>query len=250
MEPDKQAATVSSQPTCLLRRAGVIGDIHGHSTLLEVALRFLTERKDLDAVLCTGDLPGTTANGDTDVCCKLLAEYGVLAVRGNHDRWSLENDGQRILLGISDQWPLAATSIEYLKTLPSTREFETPLGPLLLCHGTGEDDQTGVYPGDIGIALESNHQLNAIYSEGRIRFMISGHTHQRMVRVLDHLTLINAAAVACEKSSSLPTRLSPGTALRRKNPCFSIIDFENRSVQFYNIDRVSYDVTEADQFRL
>ncbi len=250
MEPDKQAATALSQPPTLLRRAGVIGDVHGHSTLLEVALRYLSEKTDLDAILCTGDLPGSTANGDTDVCCRLLAQYGVTAVRGNHDRWSLENDNERVLLGISDQWPLAPASIDYLKTLPVTREFETELGPLLLCHGTGEDDQTGVYPGDSGVALESNHQLNAVFSEGRIRIMIAGHTHQRMVRALDHLTLINAAAVACEKSNSLPTRLSPGTALRRKNPCFSIIDFDERYVQFYNIDRVTYTVTESDRFVL
>jgi predicted phosphodiesterase len=190
------------------------------------------------------------ANGDTNVCCQLVAEYGVLAVRGNHDRWSLENDNQRVLLGISDQWPLAPASIEFLKTLPPTREFETAFGPLLLCHGTGEDDQTGVYPGDNAIALESNHQFNAIYNEGRIRVMIAGHTHQRMVRVLDHLTLINSAAVACEKENSLPTRLSPGTALRRKNPCFSIVDFENRFVQFYNIDRVTFNIMEADRFML
>lgn len=250
MEPKKQAATESSQPTSLLRRAGVIGDIHGHSALLQVALRFLSKQPDLDAILCTGDLPGGTANGDTDLCCKLLAESAVLAVRGNHDRWSIENEEERVLLGISDQWPLAAESMEYLKTLPPTREFDTPLGPFLLCHGTGPDDQTAVYPGDTGIALESNDTLRAIYNEGRIRLMISGHTHQRMVRIIDHLTLINSAAVACEKSNSLPTRLSPGTALRRKNPCVSIIDFENRSVQFYNIDRVTNAVTEADRFML
>ncbi len=250
MEPDKQAATKSSQPSHFLRRVGVIGDIHGHSTLLEIALRFLSQRTDLDAILCTGDLPGDIANGDTDLCCRLLAQSDVLCVRGNHDRWSIENQEHRVLLGISDQWPLAEESIAYLRTLPPTREFETALGPFLLCHGTGEDDQVAVYPGDTGIALESNHQLNAIYSEGRIRLMISGHTHQRMVRVLDHLTLINAAAVACEKSNSLPTRLSPGTALRRKNPSFSILDFEDGYVQFHNIDRVSYTVAEADRFML
>jgi predicted phosphodiesterase len=148
MEPDKQAATEPSQPVPLLRRAGVIGDVHGHNTLLEVALQFLAKQENLDAILSTGDLPGTTANGDTDVCCKLIADHGVLAVRGNHDRWSLENNNQRVLLGISDQWPLAPESIEFLKTLPPTREFDTALGLLLLCHGTGEDDQTGVYPGD------------------------------------------------------------------------------------------------------
>jgi predicted phosphodiesterase len=250
MEPIKQAATLSSQPHSVLCRAGLIGDVHGHSALLEIALRFLTRQKELDAILCTGDLPGDTANGDTDVCCKLLSEARVLSVRGNHDRWSIENQDQRVLLGISDQWPLASDSIEYLKTLPPTREFETPLGPVLLCHGTGEDDQTGVYPNDIEFSLETNEQLKAVHDAGRIRLMIAGHTHQRMVRTLDHLTLINSAAVACEKSNSLPTRLSPGTALRRKNPCFSIVDFENRYIQFYNIDRVSYEIAEADRFAL
>ena len=250
MEPKKQAATLPSQPPAILHRAGVIGDVHGHSTLLEVALRFLATQPDLDAILCTGDLPGSEANGDTNDCCRLLQKYNVLSVRGNHDRWSIENNDKRVLLGISDQWPLAPESIEFLKTLPPTREFETPLGPLLLCHGTGEDDHMGVYPGDSGTALESNQQLHTIFSEGRIRLMIAGHTHQRMVRTLDHLTVINSAAVACEKGSSLPTRLSPGTALRRKNPCLSILDFDKRHVQFYNIERVSFEVAESDRFAL
>ncbi|MBC8104120.1 MAG: metallophosphoesterase family protein [Cytophagales bacterium] len=249
MEQEKQA-TATLSPPALLRRVGVIGDVHGHSSLLDAALQFLSPRTDLDALVCTGDIPGDARHGDTDCCCRLLEEHRVFVVRGNHDRWAVENEHERVLLGLSDQWPLSKDSIAYLKSLPATLEFDTPLGPLLVCHGTGEDDQTGVYPGDTRAVLESNDPLHALYGEGRIRVMIAGHTHQRMVRTLDHLHIVNAAAVACERDGSLSMRVSPGTVLRHKNPCLAIVDFETRRVQYYNIARSKLTVTEAESYLL
>ncbi len=43
----------------------------------------------LDAVLCVGDV--VDGGGDADRCCALLSAAAVSTVRGNHDRWFLED---------------------------------------------------------------------------------------------------------------------------------------------------------------
>ena len=48
--------------------------------------------------------------------------------------------------------------------------------------------------------------------------MISGHTHRAMVRVIGDLTVINA-----------------GTLLTGQIPCWSVLDFGKRLIQFYEI---------------
>jgi len=233
-----------------IRRVGLLGDIHGHSAELTTALTHLKELPDLDALLCTGDIPGMTVDGDSNHCCRLLEENRVIVVRGNHDRWAVENAESRVLLGLSDEWPLAPGSNQFLRSLPPTYEFETALGLVLLCHGTGSDDLTGLYPGDGINAFDHNHALHALYREERVRLLVCGHTHQRMVRQLDHLTILNASSLAWEKIEGLPMRTSPGTALRHKNPCFAVVDFEQRAAQFYNIDRVTHAIREAERFSL
>ncbi len=88
-----------------------------------------------------------------------------------------------------------------------------------------------VYPHDTRYVIEANHRLHAIFAEGYYRLMIGGHTHQRMVRTFDHLTIINA-----------------GTLRHDKQPCFCIADFAAGAVQFYDIDTDSLAIREAETF--
>jgi predicted phosphodiesterase len=64
---------------------------------------------------------------------------------------------------------------------------------------------------------KSNLALLRLMLEGQYRFVINGHTHRRMVRSFDHLTIINA-----------------GTLYRQHEPCFLLADFEAGFVQFYD----------------
>jgi predicted phosphodiesterase len=136
-------------------------------------------------------------------------------VAGNHERWLLAGEAR----DLPDATPLAEVGGEaraYLSSLPKTLEYETAAGRLLLCHGLGEDDMGGVRPGDYGYALESNFALLRLTLEAKYRFVVNGHTHQRMVRSFGRLTIINA-----------------GTLFREHQPCFLIADFENEFVQYY-----------------
>ncbi len=214
-----------------LRRAGVIGDVHAEDEALAAVLAFLQNVPDLDALLCTGDI--VTGPGDAGRCCRLLREAGVLTVRGNHDRWFFTP-------GYADQIPLSTPDEEvqnedraFLAGLPATRAFDTPLGPLLLCHGVGRNDMNGVYPRDTHAVLAALHQLHAIYSEGQFRLLVCGHTHQRMVRAFDHLTIFNA-----------------GTLRQNRNPCFFVADFEAGWAECYNLSEAAQQMTPADVFAL
>ncbi len=52
----------------------------------------------------------------------------------------------------------------------------------------------------------------------KYKYVVNGHTHERMVRTFGDCTIINA-----------------GTLFREHDPCFGIIDFTSKHVQFFNI---------------
>lgn len=195
-----------------LQRIGILGDVHAEDELLESALNFFAG-ENLDSVLCTGDV--VDGAGDANRCCELLRQFDVLTVRGNHDRWILENT----LRDLPDATPrdgLTSDNLTFLRGLSSTRFFQTTAGTLLLCHGMGENDMQGVTPNDEGYALEFKDELQRLRREKTADFIIAGHTHRRMVRDFGGLVVINA-----------------GTLFRIQQPCVATADFNQRWVQFH-----------------
>ncbi|MBI3272573.1 MAG: metallophosphoesterase family protein [Planctomycetes bacterium] len=194
------------------RRLGLIGDVHAEATALRACLAFL-DGQSIDAVLQVGDI--VDGPGDVNACCRLLREAGVLAVRGNHERWFLE--------GSMRGWPEAtptseveAEAREYLAALPIVRRLETSAGRLLLCHGLGGNDMARVQPDDTGYALEANDELQRLVRLPSIQVVVNGHTHRRMVRRLGRLLLINA-----------------GSLCRQDEPCVAILDLDACVVRFH-----------------
>lgn len=201
----------------ILERVGAIGDIHGESQNLHLALDFLTQAK-VDYIMSVGDIVDGKTPEEVEECLELLQNYGVLTVAGNHERWILTGHNLG-LPNATELKDLSEKSTTFIKKLPKIREFDTVLGKLLLCHGLGETDMAGVWPGDYGIALESNLQLLRLVKEERYSFIINGHTHCRMVRRFDPLTIINA-----------------GTLIdNRQYPGFLIANFQEKFVQFYDL---------------
>jgi len=190
-----------------IRRIGAIGDIHSEDDRLDRALSYL-QPLELDLIVSTGDL--IDGPGSVDLCCELLRSNQVLAVRGNHDRWFLR--GQLIVTPIE----IREENRDYLNSLPVTREFQTPRGMLLLCHGLGSNDMAVVSSHGNGYALESNEELHSLMSQGKYRFTLNGHSHHPLVRHFQGLTIINA-----------------GTLLREHTPGFLTLDFEKGIVEFF-----------------
>src|SRR5207237_6134901 len=73
-----------SMKSGVLRRTGVIGDMHAEHEYLSSALRCL-DAQNLDAIIATGDI--VDGPGDVDICCGTLMQSNVAVVRGNHERW-------------------------------------------------------------------------------------------------------------------------------------------------------------------
>lgn len=212
----------------MIHRAGVIGDVHGEVEALQAALGFLAGQ-NVDVLLCTGDI--VTGEGDANRCCEMLKSAGVMCIRGNHDRWFLDQTtpAHEQPVEIDEITPAAQA---FIAGLPVMREFETPAGLVLLCHGLGDDDMAGVFPGDQGIALESNHRLHAMVMQADYPVVVNGHTHHRMVRNIEGMTIINA-----------------GTLRNWQQPCFLTVDFAGGRVQFYDISPAgAISVSQAYQF--
>ncbi len=194
-----------------LTRFGVLGDVHTEDVALGAALDHL-DGLGLDAVLCVGDI--VDGPGDADRTCALLRARGVLAVRGNHDRW---------FLGSGSSMPDATIQMEpehreWLASLPTTRRFETPLGGALLCHGVGTDDMAVLKRDTDHHSLRWMDAFHAVVADPTVSLMIGGHTHERMVRGFDGLIVINA-----------------GTLLRDHEPGFVVVDLALREVSAFDL---------------
>jgi putative phosphoesterase len=195
-------------------KLGLIGDIHAEDVRLAAALELFRDER-VDHVLFVGDV--VDGDGDVDRCCAMLAAVKALGVRGNHDRWLLE-DRMRSLPNAHHRDALAPQSIALLAALPATREIQTPHGVLLLCHGVGDDDMQRLKPDDDGYALESNVALAALVGGvKKYAFAVGGHTHERMVRKFGDLVFVN-----------------PGTLASNHAPCCAI--FDGASVRFFGLD--------------
>lgn len=202
------------------RRFGIIGDVHAEDERLRVALTALS-KANLDRLLCCGDL--VDGQGDADKAIAMLAAQSATIVRGNHDRW-IRSDELRTLPHAHRMTALAASSIELLKSLPTTVIIDTPAGKLLLCHGTGDNDMQRLGPSDSGYALSSNEDLLKVLFDASIAIMVCGHTHEPMLRKFERgggkspLVVVNA-----------------GTLAREDKPGFVILDVEKRRADFFAI---------------
>lgn len=200
----------------VLHRVGVIGDIHSEDQVLALVLRHFLSLST-DTILSVGDV--VDGLGDVNKACALLRKHNVFTVSGNHERWALA-DSMRNLPDATPESALASEARAWLQQLPKTRIFQTPMGPLLLCHGLGENDMATVRPHHEGYAIEANLELQKLLKSKQYRFVVSGHSHEPMVRNIGKLTLINA-----------------GTLDRHDRQVCSVIDFEQRCIEFFNISQ-------------
>jgi len=195
-----------------MRRVGLLGDVHAEDERLKTALSHF-DAKGVDAVLSVGDI--VDGPGDVEATIDMLRAREVIAVAGNHERWLLAN--QMRSLDDATQ-SLSDDARAWIATLPRTRTLDTVAGPLLLCHGVGEDDMVRLIPECSEYDLQHNAALQRILAADEVRVMVGGHTHRRMVRRIGALTAIN-----------------PGTLYRGYDPCFALADLETMEVEFTNV---------------
>ena len=197
----------------MLSRFGVLGDIHTEDERLSLALDHFRDA-GVDTLLSVGDI--LDGGGDADRTCSLLRGAGVVAVTGNHDRWFLKGTSRG---GEGDTLDLNDDHRAWLVALPSSRRFASPRGGVLLCHGVGDDDMAVLRPDTDAHSLRWMSGLHELQRDPTVALMVGGHTHQRMVRALPGLTVINA-----------------GTLHRGYAPGFIVVDLGTARVETFDID--------------
>ena len=194
------------------RRLGVIGDLHSEDVRLKRSLEFLVDANACE-IVCTGDIADGRSCVDTSI--RLLRDYGVKTVRGNHDRWLLESKARHVP-NAHHRETLSRQSIAFLETLPTQIQLNTVAGSLLLCHGIGDNDLRKVWPGTERMPVERSHELDKIIDEEEHRFLINGHVHFKTMIHFEKLTLLNA-----------------GTIKGDMWPGFMLIDFDLRLIHAF-----------------
>ncbi|MBT4162806.1 MAG: hypothetical protein HOE54_15985, partial [Gammaproteobacteria bacterium] len=165
---------------------------------------------------CTGDI--VDGPGCPDTCVQLLKQHGVFTVRGNHDRWVLE-DKARHVPDAHTRDELHEDTVNYLSSLPVQIDIESVAGTLLLCHGIADNDLKKVWPGTEQMPIERSRELDELIDEGTHAFLINGHMHFKTIVHFKQMTLINA-----------------GTITGHHWPGFTTIDFESSVIQAYRFD--------------
>ncbi len=206
-------------------RFGLIGDIHAEDERLAAALA-LFERERAREVLFVGDV--ADGLGDLNRCCALLSDARAIGVRGNHDRWLLE-DSMRSLPHAQTRDDLTPSALVFLESLPAVRDIETPIGLLLLCHGVGESDMRRLTVEDEGYALETQDELASLLEANRHAIVVGGHTHERMVR------RFRAPDLRRVGDASL-VFINAGTLARDHTPCCALLDCEHSTVHFFDLE--------------
>jgi predicted phosphodiesterase len=209
----------------VIRRFAVLGDIHAEDVRLAAVLERLAGERH-DAILSVGDV--VDGRGDPDRTIELLAQHGVITVRGNHDRWlpdgKLLSDAERRIMGWSVAADMKPSSLEWLAARPVTETLVTVAGPLLLCHAVGDDDMTKVYA-ETPDPLVHSDEMRDIVDGGRWRLVVCGHTHERWV-----------ARFACGGSAGGDVWwLNAGTLSVRGEPGYMTVDLEARVVRFFDV---------------
>jgi predicted phosphodiesterase len=222
--------TTETQVTQTIKRAVLIGDVHGEADALAAILAYAAVHYPYDALLCTGDVPAKQGVGSTSRCIQLLMDADVQTIRGNHDRWYSESDSMREVIAY-DTDNLTLEQRAWLATLPPVRTFETASGPLYLCHGVGTKDMEGIYPGGDDAPIIQALEWREILPH--YRYMVAGHTHYRMMRQIEGITILN-----------------PGVLRFDEKPGFVVADFDAGTLKTFDLTPFTNEVTEGKTWPL
>lgn len=198
-------------------RFAAIADIHGNALALEAALADI-DAQGITAIINLGDVfSGPLDAGST---ARLLRERPMPTVRGNHDRYLIEQLPEA--MGPSDRVAydqLAPQDLDWLRTLPFSL---SPFRGVYACHATPlVDDQYWMERvrenGSIGQAslAEIEAQLNA--EARQVQLILCAHTHlARTVTLSSGALLVNPGSIGCPAYDDVlpvPHHMQTGTPM-------------------------------------
>ena len=208
-------------------KLAVIADIHGNVDALQAVLRDI-KRHGVDQIINLGDhFSGPLDAGGT---ADLLIGSDMRSIRGNHDRWLLEQSAAE--MGPSDRVAAAQLDekhIAWLSNLPTSLTIENDI---FACHGTPDSDltywmETVHSDGSTGIADKNHIEKKACDIDASL--MLCGHTHiPRLMRLADGRLLLNPGSVGCPAySDTAPVYHSMQTGT--PDACYAIAEKSDKN---------------------
>jgi protein phosphatase len=179
-------------------KLAILSDIHGNLTAFEAVLAEL-EREEINRIVCLGDV--AVMGSQPARVIDRLNELRIPVVMGNTDAWLLEptfDENANPLIAGPERWcseQIGVHQLEFIRGFVAT--LEIPVGDLsVLCaHGSPRSYDDKMY------STTPREELLEMFTN-KAPIMISGHTHQQMLRRLDEITLINPGSVGLAYSSA------------------------------------------------
>jgi putative phosphoesterase len=236
-----------------MRYAG-ISDIHGNLEALDAVLDDISQ-KDIDKILCCGDIAGYGANPNE--CVEKIIENDVICVKGNHDAASVGEDSllrynslaREALIWTRDE--LTDENKMFLRNNPMVHKEEN----ILMVHGSLYHPQKFNYVFD---EFEVKDLIVAGRKVSNWDICLIGHSHQpKVVKVKDKENLSLREDISYFKLADLEFGLELGDYKHVVNvgsvgqprdgnwrSCYFIYDSDTQKLEYH---RVEYELAKAQR---
>lgn len=200
-----------------------ISDIHSNFPALKAVLASIPAKA---SVFCAGDILGYYT--EPNEVCAFLIDRGVICIKGNHDKYVLEellySDSRESKYRIKDtRTALTLASMEWLRSLPDVLDicFGDCASIVRMVHGTERSVEEYIYP-DTPITFEL---------DSGVVVLVAGHTHHPMLRQIGPARMLNPGSVGQARD-------------RIPGACYASVNIASGVVDFY---RVQYSIQEYQQ---
>ncbi len=225
-----------------MEKFAVISDIHGNSWALKAVLNDIESRR-INAIFNLGDI----LYGPLDPMgtYDLLKTKQILSIRGNQDRFILDNVSNK---GFHETLDYVLEQLDdevfnYLKNLPFDYKHDFKI---YMCHGTPAKDDEYLIEQlfETHTGIKENENLNSILNQVKERIIFCGHSHQPGFIKTDLKTIINPGSVGLPAyDDDLP--IFHKMQNFSNNARYSIVAIENDEVVRVEQISVSYDFESA-----
>lgn len=222
-------------------RIGIISDIHGNAEAFQAVLKKL---KDVDQIICLGDIVGYGA--DPVYCIEKIKELEIPSLKGNHEGAVI---GELDLNYFND---VARQAIQWTKKQLQDRDF------IFL---DGLKRKINISEGVLGVHGSPRQPLweyildkqtaEEIFSEFDFKIYFIGHSHiagfftfQRKNQVVHYVSATNGAEITIQQDYSYIINCGSVGQPRDRNPQASFAIFNTESLTVHII-RVKYPIARA-----
>ncbi len=228
-------------------RLAALADIHGNSFAIDAVRKDMDRLGIKDAVNLGDFFSGPI---EAEKTASLLMDRNFVSVRGNHDRYLIEQNPSD--MGPSDRVAfdqLAKQHLHWIADLPATRSLD---GDIFLFHAPPKSDSTywleRVEPN--GVVRSANLAEITVEADGvEASLILCAHTHiPRCVRLPDGRLIVNPGSVGCpayDDDQPVYHYMQTGTP----NASYAVLE-RNDGVWRATFRSVPYDAKQASECAL